>query len=53
MSEKQEMIAKRITIPKTLHDRAEKAIEDGCFPGVRSLSGLIEKGLHKLLEDQD
>ena len=35
-------VRKTITIPEDLVEWAEREIKDGRYPGVRSLSGLIE-----------
>lgn len=46
-------MAKTITsmsIRQDLKERAEKAVEKGTFPGVTSLSGLIEYALEKILK---
>lgn len=43
------MKAVKITIREELLKEAEKAILDGKFAGVRSLSGLIERALFELL----
>lgn len=37
-----ERIRKTVTVPKDLIEWAEKEIKSGNYPGIRSLSGLVE-----------
>ncbi|MEM1528500.1 MAG: hypothetical protein QW503_06590 [Sulfolobales archaeon] len=43
-------VRKTVTIPKDLVEWAENAIRNGEYPGIRSLSGLIEYLLRKEME---
>lgn len=38
-----------MSIREDLKERAENAVKDGKFPGITSLSGLIEYALEKIL----
>jgi Arc/MetJ-type ribon-helix-helix transcriptional regulator len=40
-------VKKNITLPRDVVDWAEKAVKEGKYAGVRSLSGLIEYLLRK------
>ncbi len=44
----QEVLSKRITIPKELYYWAESTINESKIPGIRSLSGLCEVALADL-----
>ncbi|MEM0245026.1 MAG: hypothetical protein QXM42_07380 [Zestosphaera sp.] len=43
-------VRKTVTIPRDLVEWAENAIRNGEYPGIRSLSGLIEYLLRKEME---
>jgi len=43
-------IVTSISIREDLKKRAEQTVEKGEFPGVTSLSGLVEYALEKILE---
>jgi len=42
-----------MSIREDLKERAEKAVQAGKFPGVSSLSGLIEYALEKILQKEE
>ena len=49
------MERKAVNIPlrTDLRTRAEKAIDNGVFPGIKNLSGLIEKALEDVLNKKE
>jgi len=46
-------IKKTITLPKDLTEWAEKVVKEGKYPGIRSLSGLVEYLLRNEKEKLD
>lgn len=46
-------VVSSMNIRTDLKERAEKAVEDGQFPGITSLSGLIEYALEKILNKKE
>ena len=44
-------IVSSMSIRQDLKERAERAIEAGKFPGISSVSGLIEYALEKVLKE--
>lgn len=42
-----------MSIREELKERAEKAVEQGKFPGITSLSGLIEYALKRVLDEKE
>lgn len=44
------LVTKKVRIQEDIIKKAEKALDEGRFRGIRSLSGLIEKALGELLE---
>jgi len=45
-------VVSSFSIRKDLKEAAEKAIDEGLFPGITSLSGLIEYALKKVLKER-